>query len=298
MNKQNVTAIITTYKRDVSILKRAIESVLNQTYKNIDLIVVNDCPNFDDIESINKLIASYGNQITYLINNENMGANASRNKGVLESRNEVIAFLDDDDIWLPNKIEESLKYISDEVGLVYSDILIVENKKERYFRKKNYEDREVLQGLLSGNYVGGFSGVVLNKKFFVQIGGLDTSLQSYQDLDLWIRLSKVCKFYHVKKALIKYYVMDDSISLNVDKKIKGLYSLLNKYDKEYSYFPKSRKRRIHNEIINFLKNGWVSSAMKIYYAEYSKRYLHFFFNLPYVFVGLLKGIIYKVFKNI
>ncbi|MEW5568648.1 glycosyltransferase family 2 protein [Rossellomorea marisflavi] len=293
MNNSSVTAIITTYKRDVPILKRAIDSVLNQTHKDIEIIVVNDCPNYENITSINELISTYDKRITYLINERNMGANAARNRGVSESTNNIIAFLDDDDEWLPNKIEESLKYFSEEVGLVYSDLLLVENGKERYLRKKAYNDHNLLPQLLSGNFVGGFSSVVFKKSIFIACNGLDTNLPSYQDLDLWIRMASLCKFQHVKKPLIKYFIMEDSISLNVNKKISGTYSLFSKYDVYYTTYPESRRIRTNNEIIFYIKNGWFKSAFKVYFREYSGN--DFLKNSHCILQGLIK---YLAFKTI
>ena len=292
MQTISVTAIITTYKRDVSILKRAIDSVFNQTFKDIQLIVINDCPDFEGNTSIDELISSYQKKITYLINETNIGANASRNRGVFESQNDYIAFLDDDDEWLPNKIEESSKCFSDEIGLVYSDILIIENKRERYFKKKEYGKNETLYHLLCGNFVGGFSGVVFKKIHFFNCNGLDTRLQSYQDIDLWIRMASMCQFYHVNKPLIKYYITDDSISLNVSKKVNGTYMLLKKYENEYKRFPESRRYRINSEIKYYLKNGWTKQAIKMYKDEYSSDLLLLSRNLSCILIGSLKRIAY------
>lgn len=296
MNTLSVSAIITTHKREPAILQRAIDSVLNQTYKNLEIIVVNDCPEYDKHEDISTLISSYNKEIIYLVNDFNIGANASRNKGVQISSNEIIAFLDDDDEWLPNKVEESLKYFSPAVGLVYTDMIMVEKGKERIFKKKNFEENEVFQQILSNNYVGGFSGVMFKKNIFSECGELDVDLPSYQDLDLWIRMASKCHFYHLQKPLIKYYVMEDSISLNIEKKIKGTTSLLSKYEIQYDKFPKSRHRRINSEVTFYLKNGWFKQAFTFYNKEYSQNHLLFLKNIPYLFLGITKYIVFKLIQ--
>mgnify|MGYP006437461733 CR=1 FL=1 len=105
-----VSCIITTCKRG-QLLSRAIESVLNQTYKNIEVIVIDDCPCEETRKIMNKYLIQHHN-IIYIQNENNLGPSGARNKGVFESKGEFIAFLDDDDEWLPEKIESQMQFVN------------------------------------------------------------------------------------------------------------------------------------------------------------------------------------------
>jgi len=112
-----VTVVIPTYKRHNK-LENAINSVINQTYEDIEIIVVNDDP---DDKDISEIIASFNNKRISLINNKkNIGASASRNKGIMRAEGEYISFLDDDDKWMPVKTEKQIKVMEEnpDVGLV------------------------------------------------------------------------------------------------------------------------------------------------------------------------------------
>ena len=107
-NEDVVSVIIPTYKRPKE-LERAIISVKNQTYKNIEIIVVDD--NANDIEqrkSTEQVVKKYEN-IVYIQNKENLGGSKTRNIGIENAKGKYIAFLDDDDEFLPNKIEQQIK---------------------------------------------------------------------------------------------------------------------------------------------------------------------------------------------
>ena len=111
-----ISVIIPTFNR-VDLLKNAINSVLTQTYSNIEIIVIDDNSN-DKTESLIKNLND--NRINYIKNKENLKAPLCRNIGINISRGEFIAFLDDDDIWYPNKLEEQIKlFDNSNVGLVY-----------------------------------------------------------------------------------------------------------------------------------------------------------------------------------
>ena len=119
-----ISCIITTYNRPIEVLKRAIDSVINQTYSNIELLVVNDYPeNIELSNNIYKLIKSYNNKsIKYIVLEKNSGACFARNRGANESKGEFLAFLDDDDEWLPNKLNDQKKLFNhDMIGIVDCD---------------------------------------------------------------------------------------------------------------------------------------------------------------------------------
>ena len=111
MKQGLVSVVITTYGRDRTFVLQAIESVQKQTYKNIELIVIDDNGIDTKIQRENKEFLSTIENLHYVPNLKNSGAQFSRNRGILESKGEYIAFLDDDDIWMPEKIEKQVTFL-------------------------------------------------------------------------------------------------------------------------------------------------------------------------------------------
>lgn len=264
-----VSVVITTYKRKASVLKRALDSVIHQNYRNLEIIVVNDSPNYTERNKIDELIETYYEKyhIQYIVNPCNLGGNAARNIGIKSSSGEYIAFLDDDDEFLPEKISVCSNEFCKEAGIIYSDIYLIEsNGSKRILKRKTVKFEYQLEELLAGNYVGGFSSVIIKKELLLRVGLLDEQLRSYQDIDLWIRLAKLARFVRIEKPLLNYYITNDSVSLNSEAKINGLKKFMAKHRELYEKFPKSKNIKIDSEIIYFCKNGWLRPAF-LYYNE-------------------------------
>ena len=117
MAEKLVSTVITTYKREPDIVHRAIKSVLNQSYKNIEIIIIDDNPT----------IGEFSNEIK---NHGNKGAQISRNNGIANAKGEFIAFLDDDDTWEKEKIEKQIKCFKDNIGIVFCNGYIVDENYE------------------------------------------------------------------------------------------------------------------------------------------------------------------------
>lgn len=113
INMPRVTVIIPTYKRSVEFLSRAVKSVIDQTYKNIEIIVIDDSPsNYIERDNIKKYMDSIVNQdVKYYQNEKNMGGSLARNRGIELATGEYISFLDDDDEYMPEKIEKQIKFM-------------------------------------------------------------------------------------------------------------------------------------------------------------------------------------------
>ena len=149
MNKSFFTVVIPTHNRS-NLLKRAVISVLDQTFKDFELIIVDD-HSTDDTHSV---INSFSDpRIQYMINDRKKGACGARNTGIFLSKGKWVAFLDDDDVWLPEKLKcqyELLKNVKRTVGLVCSDYAIVKENKQRPTIIKNRPSGWVRDKLLYG----------------------------------------------------------------------------------------------------------------------------------------------------
>lgn len=254
------SVVITTCNRESAILKDAIDSVFAQSYKQIEVIVVNDAPLYENRKEIDELIKKYGNRIKYIINESTKGANYSRNLGASLSKGEILSFLDDDDFWDAHRVEKVINAIKRGADIVYSDIIILSDKNKRYSASKNPLEKDKLSMILAYNYLRGFSNVSFTKNIFKKAGSLDETAVAYQDLDLFIRMVPLGKVYYIAEPLSYYRISDNSISLDGTKKYKGLMHILDKYADLYEKYPKSKCIKLKNDYVNALRNGWKEVA--------------------------------------
>ncbi|MGN0612571.1 MAG: glycosyltransferase family 2 protein, partial [Porcipelethomonas sp.] len=173
-----VSCIITTYKREVSILKRAVDSIVNQTYKDIEIIIVNDAPAEAELrEEIRQMLDEYDMDIRYIVHDVNKGACAARNTGIKESSGEYIAFLDDDDEWLPEKIEKQIgafKKSDSKTALVYCGRVTVNDTTGTIEeRKAEFHEGFVFDLLIMRNFIGSTSYPLLRTDVLREVGGFD-----------------------------------------------------------------------------------------------------------------------------
>lgn len=242
-SKKLVSTVIPTYQRP-KLVERAVNSVLNQTYQNIEIIVVNDDPETDLSH-----IKSMSDKVTLLNHEENKGACQARNTGIKQAEGDYIGLLDDDDEYLPEKIEKQVQQFEDfpkEYGLVYSGVEEVENgevvnKKIRSGRKFLSRKREgrVYKELLRGNMISAPTVLVKNE-CFDKVGLFDPEFDSSQDLDMWMRISKEYKIGKLDEPLAKYHLDgEDRISQSVEKKIQGKQKILKKYHQDIKKSPQA-----------------------------------------------------------
>lgn len=301
-----VSVIIPTYERP-DMLGRAIDSVLNQTYDNIEIIVVDDNDkNSAYRKETKEFIKEYKNlnNILYLEHDINRGACAARNTGIINSTGDYIAFLDDDDLWKKNKLEKQIKKVLDEkCGLVYTG---TEEFNLKYnHRKYNYAKKPSnLNKLFSSNFIGSTSTVLVNKKLVNKVSGFDENFKSCQDWDLWLRLMlKGANICCIEDPLVSYYIHNrDRISDNKTNNLKGHEQFLKKHK---DYLMRNDNKIISN-YFNYLAGVYrffydVQNARYYYIKSLKFNILNFksYINLLSVLFGkkMLK-LIHKLKKNI
>lgn len=205
MENKLVTAIITTHNRK-NLLMSAISSVQKQTYKPLELIVVDDASSDGTGAVLERLSKQYKFKYIYISKEESKGGNYARNKGIMEASGEYIGFLDDDDEWFPDKIEKQVAYIRDnpECGAVGCGRVIEDNHGKKI--KQDLSSR--LEGELSEKVFTGTvllsSEVLVKKKLIVDIGLFDENLKYWQDYELTIRLLQRTQLGIVREYLVLY----------------------------------------------------------------------------------------------
>lgn len=229
-----VSAIVTTHKREPKYVLRAINSVLTQSYPNIEIIIVDDSPADYQLRSeVNLSVMSLGiERLTYIVNDQCMGACQSRNIGITAASGAFIALLDDDDEWLPEKIEKQFMMFEDaSVGLVSCDARYVyEDGRTKIVRAKEVPDNEMLVSLLAFYYAGGCSFHLIRREVFDVCGLFRENMPAAQDYEMVLRISMKYKIRFVREPLLNYHILSgDSITKNYNKKADALLTIGEMY---------------------------------------------------------------------
>ena len=199
----DVSVIIPTYNR-AELLKRAIQSVLHQTYQDFDIVVIDDAST-DDIRG---MVESFNDdRIHYIRHGSNRGPSASRNTGIRATKAKYIAFIDSDDEWLPEKLEKQLAIFetaSERVGVVYTAFWRIAEQGQTYFPWLNMSQRggDIHDALMNENFIT-TSVVVIRRDCFEKTGMFDEGFPMWEDWELWIRVSKHYQFRFIDEALAK-----------------------------------------------------------------------------------------------
>ena len=261
--KPTVSVILPTYNR-AHLLDRAIRSVLDQTYQDFELIVVDD----GSSDNTEEVVTNFTDPcIRYLRHEQNRGAAAARNTGIRVAQGEYIAFLDSDDGWLPGKLEKQMKVFgsaSSKVGIVYTDMWrIGQDGVRRYWHSSRIMPEDgIIYDHLIGDRLTGISmpSVVIRRECFARAGMFDEEFSRLIDRDLFIRLSRRFYFYHIAEALVNYYETGRRISSDDRLLIKAQSLILEKYYDDIAKNGKSLAR--HQYVIGSLlcQNGEIDKG--------------------------------------
>ena len=237
-----ISVIIPTYGRDSFYISRALSSVFAQTYQPLEVIVINDNENGTLYYFEIKYFCTTFSNITYLETNH-LGSCLARNYAVKKATGKYIAFLDDDDVWFPQKLEIQLKYFSSDTGIVFSNGYWVytnvhPEKRKAYRSPENFKKEVSFQDLLFQNYVGTTSQIIIKKTVFRECGGFNKNFIARHDYDLCLKVSQKYRIIGAPDFLFEHYVHGDSQIITDNKKSLIGYKLLyktykNAFDKEH-----------------------------------------------------------------
>lgn len=230
-----VSVIITTHNRKEMLVK-AIESVLGQTYKKLECIVVDDASTDGTREHITEYINNKRILYYYISENESRGGNYARNVGLENASGDVVAFLDDDDEWLSTKIEKQLFKLSEENQFVYCGRIFgtgIEFYKlyEEDIKNCKYKEGDLSKEVLV-HVIGVTSTIMVKHQLIDKVGKFDENLKAWQEYDLCIRLLQNTKAAIVRENLVLYRMQIDDKSRNtnnIDKWIESTQLIEKKY---------------------------------------------------------------------
>jgi glycosyltransferase involved in cell wall biosynthesis len=204
-----ISVVIPAYNRSRTIAY-CLESVLRQTYKNLDIVVVDDGSTDDTLDIVKAL---EDGRIRCIALGKRFGAQAARNRGIREARGNWVAFLDSDDEWVFDKIEKQVSMLVEHKEnphiVIHGDgIKYSQGMGEREIWHLPITEGEKSYHLLLSRPATLFPCILTSKKVLEEIGYLDESVLSYQEWDTSIRLAKCCTFVHIKDPLCIYYLHD------------------------------------------------------------------------------------------
>jgi len=221
-----LVSVIMPYYKKKAFVERSINSVLRQTYKNHELIIIYDDSNLEDLFFLRKITREKKCKI--LLNKQNLGAGLSRNKGISAARGKYLAFIDADDTWSIRKLEKQIAFMRKKnLDVTHTSYKILNNRGEFLgFRKAK---DLVYKNLLKSCDIG-LSTVILKKKILLDNSLKFTDLRTKEDYLLWLKISKLeTKFYGLKNVLTIRKEVKNSLSSSTFQKIKDSYLVYNKY---------------------------------------------------------------------
>jgi glycosyltransferase involved in cell wall biosynthesis len=239
-NGSLVSVVIPTHNR-AGLLARAVRSVLEQTYCHFELLVVDDASTDDTEKTMGRFCDG---RIRYIKHLECRGGSAARNTGIAQARGDFIAFLDDDDEWLPDKLALQMARFRENprIGAVYTGLLFVECETGRIVnvripRKRGY----LFDDLMVSNVVGTPSTVVVRKELLDRAGLFDETIRALEDLDMWRRMGRICYFDYVKEPLMRYGLHGYArVTIDYGKMARAFETQLEKFADEFARRDKAR----------------------------------------------------------
>lgn len=199
-----VSVVVPTYGRDDRLFQEAVESIADQTYDPVELVVVDDSP--DEVSTWLDAHTDWFSTTRCLRGENHGGAAAARNTGIRNATGEFVAFLDDDDIWYPGKLTrqvETFRRTGDEVGVVYTALEYVRDGE--IIRRGTASTRgDVTEPILTGASLGTFSTLMVRASLVAKAGLIDTKLPMLEDREWCLRLSRHCRFETVDEPLVRY----------------------------------------------------------------------------------------------
>ncbi len=209
--RPRVSVVIPTYNRAGAVCE-AVQSALDQTYSDLEVIVVDDGSTDDTAQRVGERFG--GDARVVLVSQPHSGPGAARNRGIERARGELIAFLDSDDVWYPEKLELQLRRL-DESGaaLVFSDFVFPDGVGERTrFQFTGFAGDTSLRGIVEKRFPLCTPAVVARRRDLQEAGLFDESLPCAQDWDLWIRLIARRPAAYVERPLGRVRRAGDNLS--------------------------------------------------------------------------------------
>lgn len=252
-----ISIILPTYNGS-KWLRRAIESVQNQTYTNWELLVIDDGSIDNSAQIVTDLVQKDA-RIIYIKNEQNLGIQKTLNKGLKQAKGEYIARLDDDDQWIEeDKLKKQIEFLekNSDYVLVGTGVVVVDEEEKEQFRYLVPETNKRIKNKLLGKNCFVHSSVLFKKSAVLELGGYSESKEVYhiEDYDLWLKLGTKGKLANLPIYGVQFTLRSGSISsTNKTIQFKRIISLIKKYKKFYPNYDLALLR----SVLRYLVYGFI-----------------------------------------
>lgn len=271
-----VSVIIPCYNRE-SFIAETVESVLSQTYSNVELIAIDDgCT-----DNSRKILEKFNDKIKILqhLDHLNKGQSASINLGLANSDGKYVGILDSDDIWFPNKISEQVEYLEahPEIGMVFGNGEAIDSGGHHLYNI--YDEQPPKPGdpesLLMDCYIHLPSNSLIRREIYNQVGPFDENLRAAQDHDMLIRIAEVTRIAFLNRKWYQYRRHENSISSTAtEQRWRGGFRILEKAIQRYPYSSQVIRKR--KGVLHFRLGQCYIRSRQPFYAIW-----HFIFAFCY-----------------
>ena len=254
-----VTAIVTT-KTEKTFALKAVESVLNQTYPHIECIVVDDASDDGTEQALQPYIEHHKINYIYIPPEESAGGNHARNIGIQRAKGKYIAFLDDDDEWLPEKIAKQVKCIDQEHQFVYCGRIHEKNEDATTRKGENITDAKYPEGdcskIILIQSLSTSSAIMTTRQMLFEVGLFDENLKYWQDYELCIRLLQRTKAKLIRENLVLYRVIDGD-KKRLSNQLEGWEQAVNQiYQKHMNLYARLSPRELGDRKYYYCMDGF------------------------------------------
>tara|TARA_Y100000816_G_scaffold291150_1_gene281628 strand:+ start:1248 stop:2006 length:759 start_codon:yes stop_codon:yes gene_type:complete len=242
-----ISVIIPSYNNFI-FFERCISSVINQTYKNIEIIIIFDHGNKKDLKTLKSILKKKQKKIKLIINSKNLGAGLSRNKAAKLAKGKYIAFLDSDDVWTRNKLKHQLAFMKKrKITISHTSYYIIDENDVK-IGSQIAKYKQTYQNLLNSCDIG-LSSLMIEKNLFLR--NKFTSNKTKEDYASWLKIAKKMDIYGLNKPLLLWRKTRNSLSSNTTQKVIDAFDIY--YRKERFNFLNSTYRVIILSFNYFMK---------------------------------------------
>ncbi len=227
MKEKQVSVIMPVYNKE-KYIEATIKSVQEQTYENWEIVIIDDCSS-DASSKIIKRYVDNDERIRYYKNEKNLGAAGSRNRAIELAKGRYIAFLDSDDLWMPNKLEKQIDYMSqNEYAFCYSACNVIDTEGKPSGKIRHIPEKVDYKELLKGNVIPCLT-VVLDR---TKVNNIKMQKMGHEDYVLWLDLLKQCgSAYGINEVLGSYREYGNSLSSNKFTAAQWMWKIYREYEK-------------------------------------------------------------------
>ncbi|MBE9228370.1 glycosyltransferase [Phormidium sp. LEGE 05292] len=243
-----ISVVIPVYNGEQTI-QETVESILNQTFSDLELIVINDGSKDATLDIVSRIQDERLKVFSY----PNSGVAESRNRGISQARGEFISFIDADDLWTPDKLETQLKALQEnpQAAVAYSWTKCIDESGEMSRRGSHISDAgDVYAKLLLIDFIENGSNPLIRRQALNEVGNFDQSVVPSEDRDMWLRLAARYHFVCVPTAQILYRQSSNSASANV---VKQEIASVKVIEKAFNQVPESLQHLKRHSIGNIYK---------------------------------------------